>query len=551
MSIEADEEEAPFPFLRLPIEIQRAICADLCEHCTYADCSFSAPGAPIFYELQQFYVYEEDLCNLSRSCRALRDIAQPILHHVVPLFYNHRPANFLRTILHRPDLAASVRVYTGLYHMYKEGGSFTPRISYIYEYDQKLREAAGICAEVGKALDVVDPRDLGIDGFLGQPFEGSWVERSAQVAQIDNLITSSFLALYPNLQFFCFRISTSTFEALKSPTFQYMQRRIEKTGSIGVQGNEFPSLKTLAIEWPCRLTSKSLGLEKIGLLLDAMPNLQRLLLIGARGDLEHSCNTVAKLSWPGISKLRQLYFLGYRTGRTLPVPYDAIHRIVEQTSGMERFVFHALSYVDAWMTPNPFSPARLLQSLLTAKHTIRDISITTSFIFIEPDLTKITIGPLLREFSNLVLLDLTEQCFCLHWLDGKQHHPTTCLVDTLPVTVRCLTVKLHDRYRAVQDVIRLGHDVATGSFPQLQTLKVEFPREADLKREDYTLTPTPERCLPDCFYCDEDYSSKKLEALVDESRPLILAAFKDTYVAVTVEYTESDPITYHVYQPDC
>ncbi|CEJ91092.1 hypothetical protein VHEMI06829 [[Torrubiella] hemipterigena] len=366
MSIEADEEEAPFPFLRLPIEIQRAICADLCEHCAYADCTLSAPSAPVFYEMQRFYVYEEDLCNLSRSCRVLRDIAQPILYHVVPLFYNHRPAKFLRTILRRLDLAASVRVYTGFYHMYSEDGGFTPSISYIHEYEEKLREAAGICAEIEKALDVVDPRDLGTDGFLGQPFEGSWVERSAQVAQIDNLITSSFLALCPSLQFLCFRISTSTFEAVKSPTFQYMQRRIEKTGSIGVQGNEFPSLKTLAIEWPCRITSKSLGLEKISLLLDAMPNLQRLLLIGARGELENSCTTVGKLSWPGISKLRQLYFLGYCTGRTLPVPYDAMHHIVEQTSGIESFVFHAMSYLDAWITPNPFSPARLLQSLLTA-----------------------------------------------------------------------------------------------------------------------------------------------------------------------------------------
>lgn len=326
-----------------------------------------------------------------------------------------------------------------------------------------------------------------------------------------------------------------------------MQPRIDKTGSIGVQGNAFPLLETLAVDWPCRHVSKSLGLEKIGLLLDAMPNLQRLLLIGARGELDKSFDAVGKLSWPGISKLRQLYFLGYRTSRALPVPYDAIQHVIEQAPEMESFVFHALSYADAWITPNPFSPTRLLQSLLAAKSKIRNISIATSYIFLEPDVTRIAIGPLLREFSNLASLNLDEQCFCLHWLDGKKHDPATCLVDTLPVTVRDLTVKLHDRYRAVQDVIRLGDDVAMGNFPQLQTLQVEFPHEAQNKQEDYSLKPASAKCLPDCFYCDEDDDIELLQALVDKSRPLILAAFRDTDVAATVECTEPDPIVYRIF----
>lgn len=514
-------EEAPFLLLRLPLEIQRATCADLCEHCAYAECMFTLP---VFHDMQRCFVYTRELSSLSKSCRALRDLAQPILHHVVPV---HRPAKFLRTLLGRPDLAASVRVYAGLQHMYSYDGDRTPCISYAHR-SKDAREAAGICASVGQALDVAEPRDLGIDSFLGQPFEGSWIERSAQVAQLDNLITSSVLALCPNLRIARLYISTSTFETIKSPTSQYMQPRIEKTGSIGVHGNTFPALGTLPMDWPCRLTSKSLGLERISLLLDAMPNLQRLLLINAQGQLENSCNAVGKLSWPGISKLRQLYFLGHRTSRTLPVPYDAIQRVVEQTPEMETFVFLALSYVDAWITPNPFSPARLLRSLLAAKSTIRDISIATSYIFLEPNATKVTIGPLLREFSNLTSLSLDEQCFCLHCLDGKKHDPATCLVDTLPVTVCGLTVKLHDRYRAVQDVIRLGHDAAMGIFPKLQTLKVEFPYEAWNKREDYSLQSAPTRCLLDCFYCDGDDDVEKLQALVGESRPLILAAFRDT-----------------------
>lgn len=170
MSIE--QEEGPFRLLRLPLEIQRAICANLCEHCVYAECSFTISA---FHDGQRCFVYTDELSSLSKSCRALRDLAQPILHHVVPV---HRPAKFLRTLLHRPDLAASVRVYAGLQYMYSYGGDRIPRISYAHA-SKEAREAAGICASVGQALDVADAHDLGIDGFLGQPFEGSWMERSA------------------------------------------------------------------------------------------------------------------------------------------------------------------------------------------------------------------------------------------------------------------------------------------------------------------------------------------------------------------------------------
>lgn len=86
-----------------------------------------------------------------------------------------------------------------------------------------------------------------------------------------------------------------------------------------------------------------------------------------------------------------------------------------------------------------------------------------------------------------------------------------------------------------------------GIFPQLQTLKVEFPYEAWNKRQDYSLQPAPTRCLLDCFYCDGDDDIEKLQALVDESRPLILAAFRDTDVAVTVECTDPDPTVHSIF----
>lgn len=76
--------------MTMPDEILIEICEKMCHRCSD-------------------YIYHEGaLSRLSLTCRHLRDIAQPILHHYAA------PENmvpFVRTLIERPDLAAQVRTF--------------------------------------------------------------------------------------------------------------------------------------------------------------------------------------------------------------------------------------------------------------------------------------------------------------------------------------------------------------------------------------------------------------------------------------------------------
>ncbi|KAL6871985.1 hypothetical protein J3F83DRAFT_733361 [Trichoderma novae-zelandiae] len=93
---------APASLMSLPVELVHKICENLCRHCTCTP-----------RELQKGDLSlngEAALSCLSKTCRRLREIAQPVLYHYVETGRNW---NFLRSIIARPDLAAHVR---GLHH---------------------------------------------------------------------------------------------------------------------------------------------------------------------------------------------------------------------------------------------------------------------------------------------------------------------------------------------------------------------------------------------------------------------------------------------------
>ncbi|EHK17148.1 uncharacterized protein TRIVIDRAFT_226991 [Trichoderma virens Gv29-8] len=83
-------------FTTLPDEILIMICGNMCRHCTH----------PSKMSGSSWKYCESTLSSLSQTCRRLRDIAQPVLHHTVTP-WNMIP--FVRTIIARPDLASQVR----------------------------------------------------------------------------------------------------------------------------------------------------------------------------------------------------------------------------------------------------------------------------------------------------------------------------------------------------------------------------------------------------------------------------------------------------------
>ncbi|KAL7813959.1 hypothetical protein V8C44DRAFT_326800 [Trichoderma aethiopicum] len=93
---------APASLVTLPNELLYKICESFCPHCTYVP-------RPLydFDDRDSLLVPGRNaLACLSKTCRRLRYIAQPVLYHYV---YTTRSWHVLRSITARPDLAAHVR----------------------------------------------------------------------------------------------------------------------------------------------------------------------------------------------------------------------------------------------------------------------------------------------------------------------------------------------------------------------------------------------------------------------------------------------------------
>lgn len=92
---------------RLPIELKILVCSQLCGHCTDPTCSYQT------WSLSELQENLNTLSSLSKTCKLLRNIAQPILHHYFPFRRGHTIAQlylFIRTLTTRPDLASDVRI---------------------------------------------------------------------------------------------------------------------------------------------------------------------------------------------------------------------------------------------------------------------------------------------------------------------------------------------------------------------------------------------------------------------------------------------------------
>lgn len=546
-----DKETSSFPFLRLPLEIQRAICAELCVHCGYSDWDLSVE---FFDEMKGWISNYEDLANLSRVSHILQALAQPFLYHIFP---SRQAGRFLRTIFERPDLASCVKIFRGCkkYNLHEAYG-----VSLSYMYAGRVDEAK-CYIDVGRALNL-GGNNLNLEYLFGLNAEdlersGSEFDYSAPelntyyVERYDKLITSCVLALCPNLQYACIRESSSTteLESTHPLSFQFLDARLKETETIGRHGNTFTSLETLVVEWPYRHSDQSLGLERLRIVLDAAPNLQRLLLIGGRGKYNSPFSVMPPLA--NIANLRELRLCAFRCSTELIVPYTAITKAANHCQTLETFEFEAISYQNTWTAPNPFSPIKLLQSLLPVQQSLTTLIISSRHILITSKRDNITIGPILRQFYNLKILELDEQCFCSHWIDsndgGHSKDYTRCLINTVPPTVQILTIILHDKFRAIQDIVAFGCHVAAHGPASLRTLRVAF-FHGRAQTEDVSLQASAERCLADCLYCDCDYSTamERLDAMIRDVEPLIVTAFKDTDINMSIYKTHSENMVYHI-----
>jgi len=99
------EISQPPPLLRLPTELLDEILSHLCRHCSDKRLYFGLSVS----EKEALASERAVLMNLCLVSKAMRGIVSPVLFHYYASVSAVNRDNFLRTILHRPDLAAAVK----------------------------------------------------------------------------------------------------------------------------------------------------------------------------------------------------------------------------------------------------------------------------------------------------------------------------------------------------------------------------------------------------------------------------------------------------------
>ncbi|RGP68923.1 hypothetical protein FLONG3_7984 [Fusarium longipes] len=186
----------------LPVEIFTAICRNLCAHCQHAHVVDLPPD-----EIDHAIEAQQALSRLSRTCRHLRSIAQPILYHC---YHSGRQSDlsnspewcantgdrrrevetlkaFLRTLLQRPDLAKHVRalaffalrevtigkVSRDTQYLFRQAGEragFRALPSYAHVDSKWLQEASIMAAPFVEQLLIYRSSSEGLQYIKDSPF---------------------------------------------------------------------------------------------------------------------------------------------------------------------------------------------------------------------------------------------------------------------------------------------------------------------------------------------------------------------------------------------
>lgn len=547
--------------LSLPNEIIHSICSLFCAHC----CDLE--GFPLNWRFVDFdnIVYHRHqqnaftLLRVVQTCTKLRNIAQPILYHA-PTFYSY--TRLACTLLTRPDLASAVRVYSYLLRV-REYGPKYPSFA-VYEDMQfiletaRAREVVEANAGISNVIFInADNREttqpvLPMEAPVRRPRYADYIH--VQMEWFDKLAEQTILSLLPNLEAVVLRVNDRPNHPHATEIPGYHFARV-----FPHPNHVWPFLHTLAIEHisPTRDPTGPYMIRHYQSLLEKAPNLQRLVLSNLVQPKELQQSPELSLPLPFLDSVRQLVLHGVIDGSTggpwEPLPQTScIREIMALFSNLESVIVrprhHAIDALEGGF-PSNFSPARHLQDLPTK--TLRHLALHSSYTKIRQDVTLAGLGSL-EDFGALTSLVIDEQCFCKHWLQDKapiftyegEYIPpstATCLTSILPSQVTNLTVRLHDKYYAVDDILELGKQVASGRFPALSRLFVMVVDEVKRKqRYTYVYDTILDHQKRHQFLETVEEKQDYLQARTLEWRQEILAAFAGSMVNVVVERVVED-----------
>lgn len=452
-----------FPFLRLPYEIQEHICCQLCTHCRNE-------GIPLY----SWTIFEDGgltaLKELCLTSRAMRHLAQPILFHAADTT-SHK--ELIRSLIERPDLAKYMKVAANC----KMRWVFQPWPIGPAETDADLDDFRQLADTLGFGDDKDPNYDLCFEWYLNQEqnaYRDGWNARRGYMA-IDNLLTTMYFSLLPNLEIAAidlndgrwpYRRSYSPYTYGPSLEYHYLPQYLQK------HPTKLSNLKSIVFRHAQQATPDDLGLRRLHFLFKYIPNVRCVIFDWATslhtGSFDDTIPLHPELDWEALPELHELHFYPCNhTGETLPL--IGIERLIKRCKKLRRFRLHLAAYCQS-TAESSFSPTRMIECLATASETLTHFSLACSYLLIHNLAPYTLLGSNMSMFTRLTNLDVEEQVFCHHWLDTAE--PATCIINMLPTTVTTLTVRLHDKFRAIGDVCRLGTAICNGGFPALTSLHV-------------------------------------------------------------------------------
>lgn len=417
------------------------------------------------------------------------------------------------------------------------------------------REDWEMLKTLARKLDLRDPDDAEYQKTFQYLRECELTDQhgftqSRAKASFGKLITAMVLVLAPRLQLVVIDIDDGVFAFRHlDPVipFPFLPRWLTTTGRT------FSSLRTIVFQNAFHHRPDNLGIEAASFLFDATPNVRSVVFQFMGGfepryyDSDETKIDLYKrnslLKWPALGNVRQVCF-DPCVRHDDAVPCLGIRNMVQECSRLQRFMFRLRYPAEKEL----FSPAELMQAVLPARTSLQLMELFCSDAKIPYLRSKSLLTEELKHFTSLQVLVLDEQLFCDHWNSKPANNDCVeadCLVRILPETVTTLTIRLHDKFKAVPDLVRLGTEKQQGSFPRLVRVQVDVLQ--DFAQTVYHGVRDPE---PPGF--DHEYLLFGLERsewgpavikLAQKIRPVILTAFGETECIATVDYLEEQLYT--------
>ncbi|KAM4060496.1 hypothetical protein HRG_001945 [Hirsutella rhossiliensis] len=434
----------------LPSDILYLICTHLCRHC-------HPPSVLALVnqgESPDVASSQAALVALCSTSRCLRDVAQTFLWHA-PTIRDH--GRFVRAVMARPDLALHTRYLPG--RRWLE----TPTVC-------RYPEDLALCKRVAQML------------FLELPFDPDFNDACRGDDGVDYFFTQLLVSLLPRVEIFYVdtRLDRGRdYVDWHRANFYNLEWRFDVLEHIDLDpaSRRFPNLRTVIIDGGDTRACRTMSLIGLVTMLSAATNLRCLVLFQVRGFERHPDQR--HLLPPSLQQVRELVLDEFNLYiDPTRQNYRSLENLIRLCPALQAFTLRPLPSRDASLAKgHHLSRSRLLDSLLPASETLTSLTIRLSHVRVSRWDFMPGPQPAMLQFPCLTTLVLDEQFFCRHWLPAKfggyADDQTTCLTELLPQTMTLLGIRLHHKFRALNDVCHLGKEVATGMFPALQRVEID------------------------------------------------------------------------------